>query len=426
MINRVYHACLVNENHRALELIEPYVHGIGSADPNAHLWYGRVLARLNRNAEARVEFKKVIDMDTGRIATEAKAAMSEIREAQSITSSITKGGRRGYIGLMLHENEVQSVVPNSPAAAAYILAGDKIIEVDHRSTSKMHTSEIVKYIHGPIGTTVSILIERKGKQYLCTLKRSEAEESFGIHGQTVDFKPASQIPISAQPTSTSQSKASETNASTSKITGQSQSSASSNQSSEIDRQLITVFRPSSDSQAVKEQALSALQPVRLPLKKELLEWGLRVTIVPNILEARPELRNTKPRGYIHGGDYNNCAGMFMPGDKTILVAERASIGSSPYQRNVWVASTMLHELGHAVDAMKSVTKSDPFQVASDEDNRRLTNELRNKFYYYTQTEGADSELFAQLFAIGQGAPESDAEEMTASFPRTMKFVRELK
>lgn len=416
----VYHACLINDNQKALALIEPYVHGSGAESSQAHLWYGRVLFRLKRIPEARAEFEKVIKMGSFADATEAKASLSEIREPQSIASSITKGGRRGYVGLLMEGSLVKDVLPSSPAAFAKIMSGDKITEIDRRSTAHMTTEDIVKFIHGPIGTTVTLTVERKGKLYTCPIKRAEVEETVGRSGRTLDFTQSSQTSAdrASQHSVRSASEAMQSSKQVKKADGSAVTDISP-----TDRALVTIHRKSGDSTPVYDQVAQCLQKVRPSLKKELLDWGLKIEIVPNILEARPELKGNKPRGYIHGGDYNNCPGLFMPADKTILVAEKASIGSSPYQRNVWVASTMLHEMGHAVDYMKLATNSEEFKTAYDEDNHRLTNELRNEFYYYTQNDAGGPELFAQLFAINLGAPESDAAEMKIAFPRTWKLVQ---
>ncbi len=57
---------------------------------------------------------------------------------------------------------VVSPLKGSPAEKAGILAGDKIISIDDKSTANLSTDEAVKYIRGPKGTSVSLTIYRQG------------------------------------------------------------------------------------------------------------------------------------------------------------------------------------------------------------------------------------------------------------------------
>lgn len=54
-------------------------------------------------------------------------------------------------------------LPESPAEAAGLQAGDFINEVNDKSTEGLAVEEAVKLIRGPQATTVALLIERKGK-----------------------------------------------------------------------------------------------------------------------------------------------------------------------------------------------------------------------------------------------------------------------
>jgi carboxyl-terminal processing protease len=58
---------------------------------------------------------------------------------------------------------VVSPLKGTPAAAAGLLSGDKIISINGTSTANMTTEEAVKLIRGPKGTTVKLMIAREGK-----------------------------------------------------------------------------------------------------------------------------------------------------------------------------------------------------------------------------------------------------------------------
>jgi carboxyl-terminal processing protease len=68
------------------------------------------------------------------------------------------------IGVILGEREsdviVTSVVPESPADRAGILAGDAIVEVDGASTAGLAPDELASKVRGDEGTTVNVTIER--------------------------------------------------------------------------------------------------------------------------------------------------------------------------------------------------------------------------------------------------------------------------
>lgn len=60
----------------------------------------------------------------------------------------------------------------TPAEAAGILAGDKIILINGTSTEGLSTEKAVSQIRGPVGTTVSFLLVRDGKQIKIEVTRA--------------------------------------------------------------------------------------------------------------------------------------------------------------------------------------------------------------------------------------------------------------
>ncbi len=57
-------------------------------------------------------------------------------------------------------------LPNTPAAKAGLMSGDKIVEIEGESTKGMNIYEAVKRLKGDPGTTVHITIARKGEKEL--------------------------------------------------------------------------------------------------------------------------------------------------------------------------------------------------------------------------------------------------------------------
>ncbi|MBS1956815.1 MAG: PDZ domain-containing protein [Cyanobacteria bacterium SZAS-4] len=338
----------------------------------------------------------------------ANAADCQASESQKTPAVVlkppasgSKGGLIGYIGLLLDGNEVKEVLADSPAAKARILRGDLIVSVNNYPTSSLKGDAVVKAIRGVVGTAVSLVIRRGGKDYSCSLLRSEAVQGSGVRPRfgvaneqkTVNANPAPALNTAIKPDKT-------------------------------DQEMISIFRKSASSEPAYNRVLQALHRIPETRRNELSKWGLTVVIAPTIVDAHPQFATEKPRGYLHGGTYQNCPGLFMPSTKTIYVAEKASLGNSPFQENVWIMGTVLHEFGHAVDHYEYRSSSSDFKKAYEEDSHRLTNELRNRFYYYTQAdEAGPSELFAELFSEASGSGES--EGLGNAFPHCLQYIKQM-
>lgn len=72
------------------------------------------------------------------------------------------GGVGMEIGLADDLLTVIAPLKGTPAEAAGVLAGDKIVMIGDKSSLKMSTEEAVKMIRGEVGTSVTITFERKG------------------------------------------------------------------------------------------------------------------------------------------------------------------------------------------------------------------------------------------------------------------------
>lgn len=90
-------------------------------------------------------------------------------------------GKFGGVGIVISvkEGELTVIAPidGTPAAAAGIKAGDKIIQIDDESTVNMSITEAVERLRGQIGAEVSLTIERPGRAqtFSVTIKRALIE-----------------------------------------------------------------------------------------------------------------------------------------------------------------------------------------------------------------------------------------------------------
>ena len=67
------------------------------------------------------------------------------------------------IGLRNKKVVVISPIQGTPAEKAGLKAGDKVVEIDGKSTKGLNLNQVVKRIRGPEGTRVVLTIERKGE-----------------------------------------------------------------------------------------------------------------------------------------------------------------------------------------------------------------------------------------------------------------------
>jgi carboxyl-terminal processing protease len=73
--------------------------------------------------------------------------------------------------------EIAGIIPNTPAEAAGLKSGDRVLEVDGQSIVGYSIYEAIALIRGPAGTQVTLLIERPGqeKTFEVTITRARIE-----------------------------------------------------------------------------------------------------------------------------------------------------------------------------------------------------------------------------------------------------------
>lgn len=70
---------------------------------------------------------------------------------------------------------VVDVLPNSPAAAAGLKAGDVLVKVNDKDVSGMPLTEVVRLVRGPAGTTVRLGINRGSEKLTLEIPRGKVE-----------------------------------------------------------------------------------------------------------------------------------------------------------------------------------------------------------------------------------------------------------
>ena len=131
--------------------------------------------RLFEQVVAIVGDRYVDSLDTGALYEKAaRGLVSELRDPyaelysakQLETFNTTTGGFYGGVGMLIEPQEgavvVSKVYPNTPAAEAGILEGDRIVGVDSQSTRGWKLEQVSGKLKGPPGTKVTAKFARKG------------------------------------------------------------------------------------------------------------------------------------------------------------------------------------------------------------------------------------------------------------------------
>ena len=104
-------------------------------------------------------------------------------------------GEYGGIGSMIVQRGdsvyISEPYKGLPAAEAGLMAGDRIVAVDGQSTQGKNTSDVSSAMRGQAGTTVTLRIERDGKEFDRTLTRREIKlpnvPYYGFVGAEKDY-----------------------------------------------------------------------------------------------------------------------------------------------------------------------------------------------------------------------------------------------
>lgn len=200
------------------------------------------------------------------------------------------------------------------------------------------------------------------------------------------------------------------------------------------RDLLVIVRPQKDRPPVSDELTAAmkskLSSMPHDVGKLLHERKIKVHISTSMIDARPDLANEEGRGY-EGATYKSCPGMFC-GDG-IFLAEHAISESDETLRPaipiVQVINTFDHECGHALDwCLDNVSETGEYQHVYLLDCGNVTrnapeaaNELR---YYMQKSEAGQQECCGELIGALLGKSDTQATDLKANFPLTLKFLKD--
>lgn len=385
LIDRIHKLELRNEHAQARKLLEENIDSELKDVGAAHYTYARHLRNSGDLQKAIEQYKEGLRLEP--YSCSAEPARRSINELEREIESDSRMGK-GTIGIVVDsQGKIIGLKSGFPAQKARLQPGDKIISIDSEPVYKMSLDKIAAKIRGKEKTFVSLVIERNGKRYSCKIERvlsAQADDEPKVVEKKIQIK--KELPT-----------------------------------------IISSMRQSKDSAGIEKEVKEALSVLPQSMLDNLKKWGLKIKIVPNLIENDNSLSGQTPRGYTHGGGYDNCGGLFKGGEKTIYISENVANRSQPYKRNDRIYHTVLHEFGHAYDSFGNFSSSDSFDEICQKDAERLTNETRRRNHYVLQEGGAGhSEMFAELFSVViAGKDILRGAEYSKTFPSAFKYVKTL-
>lgn len=385
----------------ALEEAERLLAGPARDNGSVHYFYAFMLYRLKGdNAKVKHHLQEGLRMDPYSWDTDdARRLLAKLEkeEKERLEVATIPGAK---VGLILEDGtKVEAVEENSSAAKAGILPGDKIVFIDNVSTSFMATRAVASRLAGPPSSRVAVTINRNGTKFSRFLYRTTTS------------------PNVARATAASAKASASSATSSSKPAAQTALSESTSIP-------IEIFRRTKTTEDCEKRVRQALAYLPASARETLRHNGVTILIVPDMITADPQLANQKPGDHNFG--YDNCAGLFRPRDRKIVMPERFSIGNAPLQENPYTLWASLHEIGHAYDYVGHYANSEPFTKAYEDDSKYITNEIRVKYRYFLEFKNEGPvELFAEIFSAVV-APNEDlrAVALSRSFPRCSKAIKD--
>ncbi len=161
----------------------------------------------------------------------------------------------------------------------------------------------------------------------------------------------------------------------------------------------------------------ALSSIPSNINQQLTEMGLRIILVPNIMEFCPVLKELTEEE-LNQFD-KNCPAVYAPLEKTIYLAEKWEGYES-----LTLTQNLFNRCGYAHGRLTGLTSSLEFRQAVAEDLNHAPADLQIE---YRELSGSPHELYAVLFSLLitlKSGKNSDAwyESFAQIFPCTLKLV----
>ena len=178
----------------------------------------------------------------------------------------------------------------------------------------------------------------------------------------------------------------------------------------------------------RSEVEQALLQLPLEIRRAAQKGGVRVILSDNVTEVLPDLSHLTPRGWNSGQTWSGATGLYSPGGRMALIAEK--LKNSKYRPSNRVPGVLRHEFGHALDdALNQFSKSPAFREAYDKDVALIRSNMsryspKSLEYFLQQGDAGREEAMAELFGIhyGGGAANWVERQMRTAFPNTLELI----
>lgn len=193
---------------------------------------------------------------------------------------------------------------------------------------------------------------------------------------------------------------------------------------------INVVPPQYDHPPVSESTINTVRGILDNLPPHVYETldtgGATVNVAPNITDRWPDMLKSKldDQGLHLAQDAARCYGKDVYIYERQLIAGTTRVGDIAFDSES-VTNVLKHELGHALDdCMGTFTKGDEMLGVYNRDLSSMSDELKNRLWYYTKPGWTGArEAFAETFAGILGAQGKDTEQVRNGFPLLREWVR---
>jgi hypothetical protein len=185
------------------------------------------------------------------------------------------------------------------------------------------------------------------------------------------------------------------------------------------------------SERFLQQTEDARSSVPTNVWEGLQQAGWQVRLAEFVVDAAPELRNDRPRGWPIDSTWAQTDAVNLPKAKVLVFAEKRRRKNGDVVASDRVSGVFRHELGHAFDLIldtdyRSGSSNPKFVNAYGQDVSRFSDTQTRELAYYLQGQRAGrQEAFAEAFAIllGGGSDVTKAEQFQQAFPRVLDYLR---
>ncbi len=189
-----------------------------------------------------------------------------------------------------------------------------------------------------------------------------------------------------------------------------------------------------------DQAFKSLPP---QVRKVLTDGHEKIVLTRFMVDAFPYLKKEQPRGWDQGKTFYHVDGLrgrFI-GMAEYFWADEEGGRCKPVEaqgekidkvlcRTTNAAGVLRHEIGHAFDALRRVSKSEAFKKAYAEDHAWLTVRDKRELKYFIQpdkngkpTDAGRSEAAGEIFAALQGGGCRSARFILMRFPEAAGVIK---